>query len=402
LEINWLLSKPAYSWQYYPLLFVFKSAEMKKAYFIIFLSLMICLKADSQCTTGGAAWLSATNGTMNATGVIAGVNIVDVRTVGTMTSGRPNYSIGSSTWKGLNYASLWMSRAYSSFGSNYTSFTLQTPMDSNSIHLRVDNIRGDIFNWETQRVRGYNNGVAVLIDFKDPINGAFITGGNTINGASTTTSAVQSSMRAFFRSAVDSIVVQQVYNSDWIIAELMVQCEFILPINLSSFTAKDLYDAVRLEWKNSIESANLFYMEAERSADTRQWTIVEKKYPAGQGQLYASDDIYAVQGWNYYRLKYVYTDGRSEYTGILRLNREQDGIFQLAVFPNPAQSHITISFNASIHRAAIYDGQGRLVHQLRSFPGAQQVNTSQWKPGVYFLLMEKQNGERVFRKIFRQ
>ncbi len=384
------------------MLFVFISAEMKKVYFIIFLSMMFRLDADSQCTTGGAAWLSATNGTMNATGVIAGVNIVDVRTVGTMVSGRPNYSIGSSTWKGLNYASLWISRAYSSFGSNYTSFTLQTPMDSNSIHLRVDNIRGDVFNWETQRIRGYNNGVPVLIDFKDPVNGAFITGGNTINGASTTTSAVQSSMRAFFRSAVDSIVVQQVSNSDWIIAELMVQCDFILPIYLSSFTATDLPDAVRLEWKNSVESANLHYMEAERSTDARQWTTFEKTYPAGQGHLYTTDDINVVPGWNYYRLKYVYTDGRSVYTGILRLNREKNGIFQLAVFPNPAQLQITISFNASIHQAAIYDGQGRMVHRLRTFPGVQQVNISQWKPGVYFLVLEKQNGERIFRKIFRQ
>ncbi len=364
--------------------------------------MMFCLEADSQCTTGGAAWLSATNGTMNATGVIAGVNIVDVRTVGTMVSGRPNYSIGSSTWKGLNYASLWISRAYSSFGSNYTSFTLQTPMDSNSIHLRVDNIRGDVFNWETQRIRGYNNGVAVLIDFKDPVNGAFITGGNTINGASTTTSAVQSSMRAFFRSAVDSIVVQQVSNSDWIIAELMVQCDFILPIYLLSFSATDMNNAIRVEWKNSVESANLHYMESERSTDARQWTTFEKTYPAGQGHMYASNDINPVSGLNYYRLKYVYTDGRSEYTGILRLNRKQNDIFQLAVFPNPAQSQFTISFNASIHRAVIYDGQGRMIHRLRSFPGAQQVNTSQWKPGVYFLILEKQNGEQVFRKIFRQ
>ena len=173
---------------------------MKKIYIFSILVLFALNLARAQCSTGGAAWLNGlNNGIMRDTGLIAGSVMVYANTVGTMTGGRPLYGIGSSTWKGLTYAALVVTRAYSSPGSNYTSFKLQTPLDSNRIHLLVDNIRGDLFNWETQRVKGFNNGVPVAIDFKDPVNGAYITGGNTINGSSTTTSLVQSSMRDFFQ-----------------------------------------------------------------------------------------------------------------------------------------------------------------------------------------------------------
>ncbi len=243
---------------------------MRKIYLFIAVFIICFQDAESQCATGGASWLSGTtNGVMSATGIIAGINVVNARTVGTMTSGRPLYQVSTSTWKGLNYSALQVWRAYSLPGSNYTYFKLQIPMDSNRMHLRVDNIRGDFFNWENQRVRGYLNGVLVPIVFKDPVNGAFITGGNTINGASTTTSAVQSAMRAMFTTAVDSIVVQQVSSSDWIIAELMVECNFILPATVSSFTAREVSDIVRLEWQNSVEPGDLLYMDAERSQNGR-------------------------------------------------------------------------------------------------------------------------------------
>jgi len=376
---------------------------MNKLYLFTLFSFLIIQDAESQCTTGGAAWLSgATSGSMNATGVIAGVNTVNVNTVGTMTGGRPFYSIGSSTWKGFNYASLWLSRARSSFGSNYTSFKLQFPLDSNQMHFRVDNIRGDAFNWETQRVTGFNNGVPVPIDFKDPVNGAYITGGNTINGASTTTSLVQSSMRAFFRSAVDSVVIQQTSSSDWIIAELMIQCDYILPISLSSFTITEINDAVKLEWKNNIESSTLISMQAEHSVDGRQWTPVSNTLPLGGHLSYTAVDMYPVDGMNYYRLKYIYSDGRSMYTEILRINRHENGPFQCAVFPNPANTYMAISFNAAVSRAVIYDSQGRQIRILSTKSGSQQVNTSQWTTGIYYLVVEKQNGELTSRKIFRQ
>jgi len=375
---------------------------MSKFYLFIFLTCLLFHNAESQCSTGGAAWLpGTTNGVMTATGVIAGINTVNARTVGTMTNGRPLYQVSNSTWKGLNYSALEVWRAYSLPGTNYTSFKLQIPMDSNSMHLRVDNIRGDLFNWENQRVKGFLNGVAVPIVFKDPVNGAFITGGNVINGASTTTTAVQSAMRAFFISPVDSIVVQQVSSSDWIIAQLMVQCNFILPINLSSFTAADMNNFIRLEWKNNLESDQLLYMEAEQSGDAKKWNLVSRISSRGAGFPYSTDDPRPADGVNFYRLKFVYADGSILYTSILRINRKI-GPFALTIYPNPARDQVSVSFNNDILRAVIYDSEGRKIKILSSRAGTQLVNTSQWNPGIYFVVLEMKNGNILTRKILHQ
>lgn len=201
---------------------------MRQLTFMIALAVNCCLTSMAQCSSGGAAWLyTSNNGLMTNTGLLGGYVTVDATTVGTMTSGRPLYQTATSVWKGLNYASLQVWRAYSSPGSNYTSFTLDRPLDSTYFHVRVDNIRGDAFNWESQNVRGYRNGVEVAADFKDPVNGASVSN-NTISGASNTTSTMQSAMRVFFHGPVDSIVVRQTSWSDWVIVELMVECNVLL------------------------------------------------------------------------------------------------------------------------------------------------------------------------------
>ena len=376
---------------------------MKKIYIFSILVLFALNLARAQCSTGGAAWLNGlNNGIMRDTGLIAGSVMVYANTVGTMTGGRPLYGIGSSTWKGLTYAALVVTRAYSSPGSNYTSFKLQTPLDSNRIHLLVDNIRGDLFNWETQRVKGFNNGVPVAIDFKDPVNGAYITGGNTINGSSTTTSLVQSSMRAFFQSPVDSIVVQQVSSSDWIIAELMIECDYVLDQALLSFSAKDLQTEVRLQWKTGSEPYNLVSFSAERSADGINWINIDNIPANGSYSEYSADDRYPIPGFNFYRLKYIYADGKSTYSQVLRLNRGTKGIFKTEIFPNPARDNLTVILGNNISAARIYDGTGRMVDQLKPIAGAQRVGCSQWPAGFYFLVTESKNGEIFTCKFFRQ
>jgi hypothetical protein len=403
LKINWLCRRTWFFQQYRHLRIVSTIAQMKKIYLIIFLLTCIGYKSESQCATGGAVWLNGQNdGIKQDTGLIAGSVLVYANTVGTMTSGRPLYRISSSTWKGLNYAALQVWRAYSLPGSNYTSFKLTTPLDSSRMHLRVDNIRGDFINWETQLIKGFNNGVAVPIDFKDPVNGAYITGGNTINGGAGTTTAVQSAMRAFFRSPVDSIVIQQVSFSDWIIAELMIECDYLLSQSLVSFTATETNSMVKLKWKTGTESINLESISVERSADGRNWTTLSNIHASGSWSSYSSDDQNPLSGINFYRLRYIYSDGRSEYSAIIRINRVYKGPLILEIYPNPVRDNLLINLNASVLKARIFDGLGHTLATLNTFAGTQQVNCSQWPSGTYYLRVEMKNGEIITRKIFRQ
>jgi hypothetical protein len=221
---------------------------MNRFLIALILSLFLVNQGFAQCATGGAVWLNGENdGVYSDTGLLGGHVLVEAVTSGTMSSGRPLYRVGSSSWKGFNYASLQVFRAYSSPGSNRTSFSLSQPLDSNFFHVRVDNIRGDFFNWESQNVRGYLNGVEVAADFKDPVNGATASG-NTISGGGGTSSAVQSAMRVMFHGPVDSIVVRQTSVSDWIIAELQIQCNILLPVSLQEWFATRAGPGINLGW----------------------------------------------------------------------------------------------------------------------------------------------------------
>lgn len=366
---------------------------MWRTCFILFLSFLLQLKGLGQCTTGGAQWLNGENdGVMSDTGLIGGYVPVYAVTQGTMTSGRPLYRIGGSTWKGLNYASLQVWRAYSSPGGNRTYFKLDSPLDSNRIHFRVDNIRGDFPNYESQTVRGYLNGVLVAASFKDPVNGA-TNSGSTINGGSSTSSTVQSSMRVFFHGHVDSVVVQQASLSDWIIAELMIECDILLPVDLVNWTAENRSSYVLLHWKTSTLPKEISKFIIERSFDGRIFSEIGS-VPA-QSNMFAYDhhDNNPGEGKNYYRLKTVDKDGKAQYSSIISADRRKTLKQPLSVYPNPATSYVIIH-NGKKAFVTIYATDGRKFKSFPPFMGSMQVNTSAWPRGAYILRSE--NGEDIF------
>lgn len=367
--------------------------DMWRFCFIVFLALFVHSKGLSQCTSGGAQWLNGENdGIMSDTGLIGGYVPVYAVTQGTMTSGRPLYRIGGSTWKGLNYASLQVWRAYSSPGSNRTYFKLDSPLDSNRIHIRVDNIRGDFPNFESQTVRGYLNGVLVAASFKDPVNGATNTG-STISGGSTTSSTVQSSMRVFFHGPVDSIVVQQASLSDWIIAELMIECDILLPVDLIYWTAENRLSYVSLHWKIATLPRETRQFIIERSVDGRTFAEIGS-VPAQLNTLsYDHRDHNPVEGKNYYRLKTVDIDGRAEYSNIILADRRKMLKSPLSIYPNPATSYVFIH-NGKKAAVTIYSTDGRTFKTLPPFLGSMQLNTSSWPRGAY--VIRSDNGEDIF------
>jgi hypothetical protein len=323
---------------------------------------------------------------MSDTGLIGGYVIVKAVTVGTMTSGRPLYRIGSSTWKSLNYVALQVWRAYSSIGSNYTYFKLDNPLDSNQIHMRVDNIRGDFPNWETQAVRGYLSGVQVPASFKDPVNGATNTG-NNINGGSTTSSLVQSAMRVFFHGPVDSIVVQQVSLSDWIIAELMIQCELLLPVPLNAWTAENKPSSVLLNWKMAMPPKQVAYFDIEHALDMRNFTSIGRVIAEPNVLTYQFEDLHPAEGKNYYRLKAVDKDGHEEYSNIIYTDRKKYSRPLISVYPNPATSYFLIQ-TTKRSAVTIYAMDGRMMKTMPAFLGSMQVNSFSWPRGEYIVRTE--------------
>ncbi len=380
---------------------------------LLFSILSICLffnvfQAKGQCI-GNTSWVGAvpTPGTLSGTGIILGTVQVDVRSQGSFAAGRPGYGISSDTYGGFSYESLMTYRGASFAAGTYTSFKLQTPLDANYIHLKVRDIRGDGFNTEHQRVRGFLNGVAVSANFVDPQNGAFISGGNIINGAGTTTSLIQSSMRAFFTGPVDSIVVISTGLSDYVIIDLFARCDILLPFQLLDFTGQQEKQSILLNWKTGFEEKVLTY-EIERSVDGIKWIklgFVKAEDADIQKKNYKFFDNQPIDGKNYYRLVSKESDGKMQYSNVLMIHFHRDNVRSISIFPNPVLDQINISINAhniKIIKAEVFTLDGKLINQSKPNSASFKIDTKQWHKGMYLLQMTTSKGDIISHKIIRK
>jgi Secretion system C-terminal sorting domain len=364
--------------------------------------------ARGQCI-GNTSWVAGvpSPGTLSATGLILGTVQVNVRSQGTFAAGRPGYGISSDTYGGFSYESLMTYRGASFAAGTYTSFKLQTPLDANYIHLRVRDIRGDGFNTEHQRVRGFLNGIAVPANFVDPQNGAFITGGNIINGAGTTTAANQSSMRAFFTGPVDSIVVISTALSDYVVIDLFARCDILLPFQLLDFSGQQAKQSILLKWKTGIEEKVWTY-EIERSADGKKWEKLGS-VKAGdtdfQEKNYQFPDNNPIDGKNYYRLSSKESDGKNQYSNVLMIYFHRDKSSSISIFPNPIGDQLNISYDSQktkIIKAAIFTIDGKLIHQIKPNSAIFKIDSKEWDKGMYLLQLTTSKGDIISQKIIRK
>jgi hypothetical protein len=263
----------------------------------------------------------------------------------------------------------------------------------------VDNIRGDFPNMESQTVRGYYQGSAVAASFKDPLNGAY-NSGNTIYGANNTNSTTQSAMRVFFHGAVDSIVIQQASFSDWIIAELMIACNYLLPRNWHSWIAEKKDGGVGMYWKTT-NNSGIKNFHVERSADGSGFSKIAEIEARQLTTNYTANDSNPKNGKNFYRLKIMYADGRIEYTNIININWIKRSS-SFAAFPNPATSSIRIRVPGPHPTVlSIYSMEGRKLLSDETFTGERDINTSHWPRGEYLINVEWDGVSKTKKIILR-
>lgn len=167
----------------------------------------------------------------------------------------------------------------------------------------------------------------------------------------------------------------------------------VLPLEWIDFQAVALENANRLEWTTASER-ELDRFEIERSADGFVFEKIGETQPAGGHfeQKYGFDDRrFAAQNW--YRIRSVDLDGRSETTPVRFLAREKGGLSTAVIFPNPtAENTATLSLfsetegevelkicatNGQILRQEkrpVSDGQNQLELDLSGLPtGVFQV-----------------------------
>lgn len=162
----------------------------------------------------------------------------------------------------------------------------------------------------------------------------------------------------------------------------------ILPLTLISFTSKKIeQDKVRLDWRSDHEM-NSSYFVIEKSEDAVLFEATGSVAATGNGGSYSFTDIISTRASiYYYRLKMIDSDGRTQYSNIVRINNT--GVKEkLSVFPNPSTNFITISSGRQ-QQASVLNNTGQLIQKIVLINGSQTINVAAWDPGFYFIKTEE-------------
>ncbi len=120
-----------------------------------------------------------------------------------------------------------------------------------------------------------------------------------------------------------------------------------VPVELSSFTAMNEGNQIRLEWTTQSESNNLGF-DVERSSDQESFSklgFVPGNFTTSTPKFYTFVDSELNVGTYFYRLKQIDTNGTFEYSPIVGATVSAPAAFMLHQnFPNPFNLETVISY----------------------------------------------------------
>jgi hypothetical protein len=172
-----------------------------------------------------------------------------------------------------------------------------------------------------------------------------------------------------------------------------------LASNIKDFTATVVNNSVKVQWAGLANTS----FSLERSGDSRSWSSVANFSDAGESR-FVYNDISAISGINYYRLKSLSTDGSIDYSAI-KVVHVGESKASLKVFPNPAVRSLNVYVNPGSEQrkisAILVNRTGQVVAQrvLGSSSGMLEFQVSNLPEGSYTLNIKGENGYAESRSV---
>ncbi|MCE7044646.1 T9SS type A sorting domain-containing protein [Dyadobacter sp. CY312] len=161
-----------------------------------------------------------------------------------------------------------------------------------------------------------------------------------------------------------------------------------LPVRLVAFTAKKVDTGVHLQWRTASEINNKGFL-VERSPNGLNWNqigFVDGNGTISQTQHYVWEDRNPIAGINYYRLRQIDLDGKTEYSRIIPV-RFEDAAGSITVWADAArQAHIQTE--DTIEQVTVFDLSGRVLLLSK----AAILNLSQFSNGILLVRVQTNNG----------
>ncbi|NUN08879.1 MAG: endonuclease [Ignavibacteriaceae bacterium] len=187
-----------------------------------------------------------------------------------------------------------------------------------------------------------------------------------------------------------------------------------LPVELSTFTAKQTDGTVKLNWITATE-VNNYGFEIQRSENGEQGTEKWEKigFVPGNGnsnseKSYSFTDRNVSSATKYlYRLKQIDTDGKSDYSNVIEITTGVPERYDLAQnYPNPFNPSTVLAYQLMAGgnvKLTVYDLLGEEVAEVvngKKDAGSHSVKfyAGQLNSGIYFyrLTVTGDNGEMLF------
>ncbi|MBV6440531.1 MAG: T9SS C-terminal target domain-containing protein [Haliscomenobacteraceae bacterium CHB4] len=167
------------------------------------------------------------------------------------------------------------------------------------------------------------------------------------------------------------------------------------PVELTRFEARRTGDGqVLLIWETDSEKDN-DYFAIERSGNGSDFATIGKAPGKGTSQdkqQYRYTDSDPLPGINYYRLRQVDFDGKTEYSNVVNVHMEKK---YFSIAPNPASGVVRILGNTeAIESVAVMDARGQILR--RTGAAVPVIDLSGYPAGIYVIEITSPAGkERV-------
>ncbi len=177
-----------------------------------------------------------------------------------------------------------------------------------------------------------------------------------------------------------------------------------LPVKLTNLKAVQKGSAVQISWSNASET-NIRDYTAERSINSVDFTPMLKMAPTNNlqsGADYLALDASPVKGANYYRIRSTETDGKTTFSGIVKLNTSGATAAGLLFYPNPVTgAEMTLQLSnlpAGGYTVRIIGVDGRiLTSKMMAFAegsSTESLPVNNLPAGIYTLQLQGQVSSR--------
>jgi len=184
----------------------------------------------------------------------------------------------------------------------------------------------------------------------------------------------------------------------------LVSNDGVLPVELVSFRAKHLKDAVELSWVTATETDNYGF---EVYKNNERVGFVQGAGTKNSPTYYKFISYTAIDGVYVYKLKQIDLDGTFTFSHEISVMINSNGYTLYQNYPNPFNPTTSISYKIiedSYVSLKIYDSNGRLIDTLVSTyhtAGTHtiQYNASHLPSGIYYYTLRSANYEGTLTMI---